>query len=391
MRMSSDAFLEMYRNYRARNLGQDESGSYSNADFVALLRQSLVADPELHRSLQNNAFEVIGGSSSQLEQRDLKAQLELLTRAFCVLEQAALNLYHYPWRKEFRTIKTYSGAYMHILKPVLSEADVAWMLGKLGYIMRRDAHGFVVESFPSAPELLKVACGFLAMQLECGILAEILSARYMGTVPLADLIQVRRGTRAVEACTERLQQLTLQLEKREDHVGSARSMLRPTVDYLDNLDIYRDAKETLDISSARTLGSLAESWDSHPGRTFSLNYKGNESELYSSEIYRPSKYTTYQEGDKFTQHDELQRSKTLSQSCSRSPTTCIHIPLPDGGIYSLHDCVFKTPALLYKCLKCNVLHDSGCPALQGCWNAFHSVMPILPSQAAGILTKVEQQ
>ncbi|XP_030060472.1 spermatogenesis-associated protein 2-like protein [Microcaecilia unicolor] len=421
--MNADAFLEMYMNYRARNLSQDDSSSYStNTDFMALLRQSLVADPELHRALQNGAFEVIG--SSQLEHRDLRAQLVMLTRAFCLLEEAALNLYYYPWRKEFRTIKTFSGDYVHFLKPVLSKKDVARMLGKLGYVMRRDAHGFVAESFPSASELLKVACGFLAVQLECEILAEIQSEQDLGTVPIADVILVRRGSLGIEACGERLQRLTLQLEKRD--VDSALSDLQPAADYLDNLDIYRDAKETPDtghvpwgLSSARTLCSLAESdsllpryqpqfcdschepWDSHLGRPCPLTYKGNETVLYPSECYRPSKYLT-PPGDEvgFTTDDyysasvspERDTSKTLSQSSdSRGPGTPIRIPLPDGGTYTLHDCMSKTPALVYKCQKCSTLHESECVALQGCRRVYHYVKSILPSEAAVILKYVEQQ
>ncbi|NXE30960.1 SPA2L protein, partial [Ardeotis kori] len=128
-----------------------------------------------------------------------------LAAAFRLLELAAVNLYLCPWRKEFGTVQTFSGAYVHSLRPALPEADLTRLFGQLGY-ERRDRHCLVLSRLPPAPELLAAACGFFACRLECKILAEVVLRLRPRRLRAEELLEARRLAGDVEACVEMLQQ-----------------------------------------------------------------------------------------------------------------------------------------------------------------------------------------
>ncbi|NXS91373.1 SPA2L protein, partial [Jacana jacana] len=125
--------------------------------------------------------------------------------AFRLLELAAVNLYLFPWRREFGTVQTFSGAYVHSLRPVLPEVDLVRSFGRLGY-ERRDPHCLAISRPPPGPELVATACGFFACRLECEILAEVVRRLQPRRLRPEELLEARQLAGNVEACVEMLQQ-----------------------------------------------------------------------------------------------------------------------------------------------------------------------------------------
>ncbi|XP_062403526.1 spermatogenesis associated 2-like [Sardina pilchardus] len=103
-----------------------------------------------------------------------RAGLKGLARAFEVLELASLNLYLYPWRKEYRIIKTYSGMFTHHVRPALSMEQVVELFGLLGYRASAGASGEQELRLGTAPvrpdDLLSLACSFFTARCECQLL-----------------------------------------------------------------------------------------------------------------------------------------------------------------------------------------------------------------------------
>nr|XP_021146386.1 spermatogenesis-associated protein 2-like protein [Columba livia] len=59
---------------------------------------------------------------------------------------------------------TFSGAYVHLLRPALPEADLMQSFSQLGY-KQHDRHRLTISQLPPAPNLVAAACGFMLQQL----------------------------------------------------------------------------------------------------------------------------------------------------------------------------------------------------------------------------------
>ncbi|XP_006839253.1 PREDICTED: spermatogenesis-associated protein 2 [Chrysochloris asiatica] len=62
------------------------------------------------------------------------ASLGALHCAFSLLETVGVNLFLYPWKKEFKNIKTYTGPFMYHIRSTLLEEDIRAILNYMGYV-----------------------------------------------------------------------------------------------------------------------------------------------------------------------------------------------------------------------------------------------------------------
>ncbi|NXS03367.1 SPA2L protein, partial [Oxylabes madagascariensis] len=217
---------ELHREYR-RSL-EREFGPAAPCPGPAVaerLRQRLQQEPALLGALQDDALALL--ARGLRDHPDPGLALRGLAGAFRLLELAAINLYLFPWRREFGTIQTFSGAYVHLLRPALPEADLVRSLGRLGY-ERRGRHRLAVARPPPGPALIAAAVGFLACRLECEILAEL--APQLRRPRAQELLEARHGAGGAEGCLEMLQDLGTQC--------------RAAADSGDGVDLYREMPDS---------------------------------------------------------------------------------------------------------------------------------------------------
>ncbi|XP_030058439.1 uncharacterized protein LOC115469856 [Microcaecilia unicolor] len=83
-----------------------------------------------------------------LKTREEPAQngLKSLMKAFEVLELICVNLFLSPWRKEIRTLKTFTGNFVYFIQSVLPENTLKNVLRKIGYIPTKATEFSVVEN-----------------------------------------------------------------------------------------------------------------------------------------------------------------------------------------------------------------------------------------------------
>ncbi|XP_060110447.1 spermatogenesis-associated protein 2-like protein [Heteronotia binoei] len=200
------ALQEEYRRCLERDFRRGHMGVCADSSLKQVLWRQLLEEPELHCALQGeDTFAMIAGALRG--QLDLGVALQNLCRAFEVLELAAVNLYFFPWRKEFSTIKTFSGVYVHVLQGVLSEADIARSFHRMGYVQRDNLH-LVISQLPPGAGLLRVACSFFAARVECEILGKIVEETELCGISSEELLQARREVRGgLEGCVAQLQSL----------------------------------------------------------------------------------------------------------------------------------------------------------------------------------------
>ncbi|OXB65084.1 hypothetical protein ASZ78_008367 [Callipepla squamata] len=294
--------------------------------------------------------------------RELGPVLRGLAAAFELLERAALNLYLFPWRKEFRTIQTFSGAYVHVLRAALPEAELLRSLGRLGYV-RLGEHRLSVSRPPPGAELAAAACGFLACRLECEILAEVL-LRLQPRVPRAEeLLHARRVAGDAERCVEMLREAAPGCEDGGDLYGDAEDSAEDL--YLEEPDDPEDGGErdvgppALSSGPQRDPAGLQDalrSWD-----TYERSELGQEP-LPSPGIPKPdassSRFLLEQE------HREAGGSP--ARPSPGEPPPAAPQQAPELPSYQLHSCLRQGTLPAYCCTTCQQLHAGTCAAGLAC-------------------------
>ncbi|NXN26944.1 SPA2L protein, partial [Nycticryphes semicollaris] len=200
---AGSALREEYRRCLEREFHRGHAGVCSDPSFGEKLRQRLRLEPALLGALQEDGPALL--ARGLRGRPDPGPALQGLAVAFRLLELAAVNLYLFPWRREFDTVQTFSGTYVHLLRPVLPEVDLVQSFGRLGY-EQRDPHHLAISRLPPGPELVATACGFFACRLECEILAEVVRRLQPRLLHPEELLEARQLAGNMEACVEMLQQ-----------------------------------------------------------------------------------------------------------------------------------------------------------------------------------------
>ncbi|NWR26976.1 SPA2L protein, partial [Tachuris rubrigastra] len=328
-------FQQEYRRCLERELGP--AGPCSDPAVVERLRQRLRREPALLGALQEDgpALLVRGLRGHP----DLGLALRSLAGAFRLLELAALNLYLFPWRREFSTIKTFSGAFVHLLRPALPEADLLRSLGRLGY-ERRDQHHLAVTQPPPGSALIAAAVGFLCCRLECEILGELMLQLQPHQPCAEELLEARHRARDGQSCPELLQDPGMQY-------GAA-------ADCGDGVDLYRDAQ----YSSEDTGGE-----DTAPSALWrdpqDMPLKGwgccdepepvGSAEPDTSHLFPEQKLTGGS------------RSSQVLEEPQDCPQDTLELPR-----YHLHSCLRQGALPSYCCSTCRQLHTGDCATGRAC-------------------------
>ncbi|KAM7101361.1 spermatogenesis-associated protein 2-like protein [Ciconia maguari] len=363
-------YRQEYRRCLEREFRRGRAGACSDPSFGERLRQRLRLEPALLGALQDDAPALL--ARGLRGRPDPGPALRGLASAFRLLELAAVNLYLFPWRKEFGTVQTFSGAYVHLLRPALPEADLVRSFGRLGY-ERRDPHRLAVSRPPPGPELAAAACGFFACRLECEILAEVVLRLRPRRLRAEDLLEARRLSRDVEACVERLQQLGTQREA--------------AADCGDSVDLYRETpagpedtggKDAAPPALWRDPGSPRGAQDV-PERGWDRCGDGERRQEPLPSTGKPDPDTSSSSSSPplFQEQELSGAGSTLSTLAvgSRSPQVprkpqdlppAAPQEAPELPCYQLHSCLRQGALPSYCCTTCQQLHAGTCAAGQAC-------------------------
>ncbi|XP_033825459.1 spermatogenesis-associated protein 2 [Periophthalmus magnuspinnatus] len=149
------------------------------------------------------------------------ANLRSLERAFHTLETICTNLLLFPWKKEFRCIKTFTGPYVYHLQSAITDAELRSLMRTIGYSCDHESQFHLQEHPGGANHLRQLAFELFLAQAECRLLSEVV-ALARGAASEMDALEQRRGCRDDAAgCAEAL--------RRRDSLGAdmARLSVRP--------------------------------------------------------------------------------------------------------------------------------------------------------------------
>ncbi|NWV85293.1 SPA2L protein, partial [Dasyornis broadbenti] len=328
-----------YRRSLEREFGP--AGTCPDPTVAERLRQRLQQEPALLEALQEDALALL--ARGLRDHPDPGLALRGLAGAFRLLELAAINLYLFPWRREFRTIQTFSGAYVHLLRPALPKADLVRSLGRLGY-EQQDRHRLAMARPPPGPVLIAAAIGFLACRLECEILAELALQLQPRRPRAEELLEVRHRAGDVKGSLEMLQDL-----------GTQR---RAAADSSDGMDLYREMPDSpKDTGGEDTaLPALWRDPQDVPSRgwghckgALELEPVGSADPDTSSHLFPKQELVA------------AGRSPQVLGEPRDSPQDTPELPC-----YQLHSCLRQGMLPSYCCSTCRQLHTGGCAMGRAC-------------------------
>ncbi|NXI34074.1 SPA2L protein, partial [Galbula dea] len=338
-------YRQEYRRCLEQEFYQGHAGACSDPSMAQRLRQRLQQEPALLEALQEDGPAMVARGLQG--HSDLGLALGGLARAFQLLETAAINLYLFPWRKEFGTVQTFSGAYVHSLRPALPEADLLRSFGRLGY-EQCDQHCLTVCRPLPGPDLLAAACGFFACRLECEVLVEVVARLWPRRLRAEELLEARRLAGDVEACVELLQRLGTQHE-----VAAACS--DPAV------DLYQETPTGPVDKGGEDMGPSAlrkdpSSWD-HCGdgksKQEAVPSVGDHNLDTSSHLIMEQELSRADRSPQVLGEPQ-DLPPTAPQEASELPC------------YQLHSCLRRGTLPSYCCTTCQQLHAGSCTAGQAC-------------------------
>ncbi|XP_047452669.1 spermatogenesis associated 2-like isoform X2 [Mugil cephalus] len=283
-----------------------------------------------------------------------------LAQAFEVLEQAALNLYVGPWRKEYKVMKMYSGMFTHHVMPVLSMPQIENLFGLLGYelspsqpeqLCLQAARGGGAACSPD--DLLRLACGFFAARCECRLILEALG-KHGGDVQWEQSMVKER---------QRGNSLQVALDNTKKTLEVCQPQMEPP--RAGEEDLYGD--ELLNGGQRKVLitnddGPSSSMWGPQSiisAPAVKTHNNGVSSPLESDtdkkeQDRRPGGESRPEKTDSNLQVEvEAKREPEVNHYCSCLQTTSHHI--------------------LRQCIECNVLHDFSCVSINACISMGHTV------------------
>ncbi|XP_056250511.1 uncharacterized protein si:ch211-189a15.5 isoform X1 [Seriola aureovittata] len=136
---------------------------------------------------------------------DCRRHLSAFIKATELLETLCVNLFLQPWKKEFKTLKTFTGPFVYRLLPVLSSFTIQSVLASIGYLPNTDAPHSEFRLSEDADPDRAILLGFelLLARVECSNLLEQPVTDQQGPQPQEwlDLLQRRGGPSKPEAPT----------------------------------------------------------------------------------------------------------------------------------------------------------------------------------------------
>ncbi|NWS49160.1 SPA2L protein, partial [Probosciger aterrimus] len=357
---------QQYRDCLEREFRRGRVGPCSDPSFVEWLRRRLRREPEVLGALQEDAPELLARGLRGCP--DPGRALPGLARAFQLLELAAVNLYLFPWRKEFGTVQTFSGAYVHSLRSALPEADLERSFARLGY-ERQDQHRLTVSRPPPEPKLLAAACGFLACRLECEILAEVVLRLRPRQAGAQDLLRARWLAGDVEACVEMLQQMGMPKAAAGcGHSVDLYQAMPSSPEDVEGEDVPHPALQSDRGSPLGALDMPIRSWDCcgdpQLGQELVLSVGNPDLDTSSSHLFlqqdlsgASSLFPTLAVGS---------RSPPVLGEPQDSPSPSAPREALELPCYQLHSCLSRGVLPSYCCTTCQQLHASACEAGLAC-------------------------
>uniref|UniRef100_A0A4W5MLY8 Si:ch211-189a15.5 n=1 Tax=Hucho hucho TaxID=62062 RepID=A0A4W5MLY8_9TELE len=151
--------------------------------------------------------------------KDSRTFLSALIKAIEVLEMFCVNLFLYPWKKEIKIVKTFTGPFVYCIQPVLTKSATKSILETIGYHLETDTEYRLTNN--ADPETaMKMGFELFLARTECEYLLELMGQR--SQPECLEILQRRAARlphtqRAAEETAKESETEPLQMQKEEEN------------------------------------------------------------------------------------------------------------------------------------------------------------------------------
>ncbi|XP_045081321.1 uncharacterized protein LOC123492649 [Coregonus clupeaformis] len=150
--------------------------------------------------------------------KDCRTVFSALIKATEVLEIFCVNLFLYPWKKEIKMLKTFTGPFVYCIQPVLTKSATKSILETIGYHLETDTEYRLTNN--ADPETaMKMGFELFLARTECEYLLELMGQR--SQPECLEILQRRAAQlphtqRAAEETAKDSETEPLQMQKEEE-------------------------------------------------------------------------------------------------------------------------------------------------------------------------------
>nr|XP_029497140.1 uncharacterized protein LOC115113519 [Oncorhynchus nerka] len=149
--------------------------------------------------------------------KDCRAFFSALIKATEVLEMFCVNLFLYPWKKEIKMLKTFTGPFVYCIQPVLTKSTTKSILETIGYHLETDTEYRLTDN--ADPETaMKMGFELFLARTECEYLLELMGQR--SQLECLEILQRRaaplHNTQAAEETAKDSETEPSQMQKQEE-------------------------------------------------------------------------------------------------------------------------------------------------------------------------------
>ncbi|XP_035591760.1 spermatogenesis-associated protein 2-like [Oncorhynchus keta] len=150
--------------------------------------------------------------------KDCRAFFSALIKATEVLEMFCVNLFLYPWKKEIKILKTFTGHFVYCIQPVLTKSTTKSILETIGYHLETDTEYRLADN--ADPETaMKMGFELFLARTECEYLLELMGQR--SQPECLEILQRRaaplHNTQAAEETAKDSETEPSQMQKQEEN------------------------------------------------------------------------------------------------------------------------------------------------------------------------------
>uniref|UniRef100_UPI0037E8818D triadin n=1 Tax=Semicossyphus pulcher TaxID=241346 RepID=UPI0037E8818D len=186
--------------------------------------QYLLREPEPGDTFTLFPFYQSVGEGCTSPSSDCRKFLSAFIKATELLETLCVNLFVQPWKKEIKTLKTFTGPFVYCLVPVLSSSAIQSVLASIGYLPHTDTppSEYRLSEDANPDRAMLVGFELLLARVECYHLLELHDRDQSGQQELLEVLQSRVGPTKLEKPMDKkttIEQTEEEKKKKEEAVG----------------------------------------------------------------------------------------------------------------------------------------------------------------------------